>query len=147
MVERFPDDGATANGFGRRHLDENEARLFYEADYPMPLDMRVPGSWRLSTGGVPVPPPSSGADRRAKIACIRSSLPESSRNLPMYAPDSNTLWTAYFERRHTDQVAATNGVEPCGRHNSEGRRQWWGVSGRTLEAVLEHIEGGEFVVV
>ena len=28
-----------------------------------------------------------------------------------------------------------------GRLNSEGRHRWWGVPGRTLEAVLEHIEG------
>ncbi|KAE8813485.1 Protein kinase APK1A, chloroplastic [Hordeum vulgare] len=82
-----------------------------------------------------------GSDRRAEIARIRSGLPESLRNLPRYAPDSNALWTAYFERRHADQLAATNGVEPPDRHNSEGRRQWWGVLGRTLEAVLEHIEG------
>ncbi|KAE8795813.1 Homeobox protein KNOX3 [Hordeum vulgare] len=98
--------------------------------------MRVPGSWRLSADRVPVPPPPSRTDRRAEIARIRSSLPESSRNLPRYAPDSNTLWTAYFEHR---QLAATNGVEPRGRHNSEGCRQWW--SDRTLEAALEHIEG------
>ena len=31
---------------------------------------------------------------------------------------------------------------PSGRLNSEGRRRWWGVPGRTLEAVLEYIEGG-----
>ncbi|KAI5001391.1 hypothetical protein ZWY2020_026041 [Hordeum vulgare] len=55
---------------------------------------------------------------------------------------TRTLWTAYFERRHTDQVAATNGVGPRGCQNSEGRRQWWGIPSHTLEAVLEHIEGG-----
>ncbi|KAE8788165.1 Homeobox protein KNOX3 [Hordeum vulgare] len=104
--------------------------------------MRVPGSWRLTADGVPMPPPPSEADRRVEIMRIRSSLPESSCNLPRYAPDSNMLWTAYFERRHADQLATTNGDEPRGRHNSEGRRQWWGVPGRTLEAVLEHIEGG-----
>lgn len=142
MAERYPSDGAAANGFGRRHLHEAEARLLYEADYPAPPDMRVPGSWRLSAGGVPVPPPPSGADRRAEIARIRSSLPEQARQQPRYAPDSHTLWTAYFDRRHADQLASTNGVEPRGRLNSEGRRQWWGVPGRTLEAVLEHIEGG-----
>ncbi|KAI4995623.1 hypothetical protein ZWY2020_035526 [Hordeum vulgare] len=104
--------------------------------------MRVPGSWRLSAGGVPVPPSPSRADRRAEIAHIRSSLPESSRYLPRYAPDSNTLWMAYFERRHVDQLAATNGVESRGRYKSEGRRQWLDVLDRALEAVLEHIEGG-----
>ena len=50
MAERYPGDSAAANGFGRRHLHEDEARLLYEADYPAPPDMRVPGSWKLSTG-------------------------------------------------------------------------------------------------
>ncbi|KAE8798081.1 Homeobox protein KNOX3 [Hordeum vulgare] len=141
MTEHYPGDGAAANGFGRSHLREDEARLLYEADYPMPPDMRVPGSWRLSTVGVSVPPPPIGADWRAEIVCIRSGLPESSRNLLRYAPNSNALLTAYFEHYHVDQLIATNRVKPRGRHNSEGRRQWWGVPSRTLEAVLDHIEG------
>ena len=55
MGERFPDDGAVANDFVRRHLHEWEARLHYEANYPAPPDIRRPGSWRLNAGGVPVP--------------------------------------------------------------------------------------------
>lgn len=43
IVERYPGDGAAANGFGRRHLHESEARLLCEADYPAAPDMRVPG--------------------------------------------------------------------------------------------------------
>ena len=42
MAERFPSDGAAANGFGRRHLHEDEACLLYEVGYPVPPDMRVP---------------------------------------------------------------------------------------------------------
>ncbi|KAE8814698.1 hypothetical protein D1007_08231 [Hordeum vulgare] len=98
MVERFLSNGVAANGFGRRHLHEEEARLLYEADYPVPPDMRVPGSSRLSIDGVPVPLPPSQADRWVEIMGIRSSVPESSHNLPRYAPDSNTFWTTYFER-------------------------------------------------
>ena len=60
MAERFPGDGAAVNGFGRRHLHEDEARLLFEAEYPVPPDMRVPGAWRISVGGVPVPLPSTG---------------------------------------------------------------------------------------
>lgn len=142
MAERYPGDGAMANGFGRRHLHEDEARLLYEADYPAPPDMRVPGSWRLSVGGVPVPLASIGADRRAKIVRIRSSLLEQAQNQSRYAPDSNALWTAYFDRRHEEQLSSTNSVEPRDRLNSDGRRQWWGIPGRTLDAVLEYIEAG-----
>ena len=46
MAERFSGDGAASNGFGRRHLREDEARLLYEAEYPVPPDMRVPGDMR-----------------------------------------------------------------------------------------------------
>ncbi|KAE8802287.1 Homeobox protein KNOX3 [Hordeum vulgare] len=99
MVEHYPGDGADTNGFGRRHLREDEARLLYVAEYPAPPDMCVPGSWRLSAGGVPVPPPPTGAERRAEIVRIRSGLPKNSHNLPRYAPDSNALWTALFECR------------------------------------------------
>ena len=46
MAERFPSDGAAANG--RRHLHEDEARLLFEAEYPVPPDMRVPGAWSIT---------------------------------------------------------------------------------------------------
>ena len=44
MAEQFPGDGAAANGFGRRHLHGEETRLLFEAEYPVPPDMRVPGA-------------------------------------------------------------------------------------------------------
>ena len=141
MAERFPGEGAAANGFGRRHLHEDEARLLFEAEYPVPPDMQVPGAWRISAGGVPVPPPPTGAARRVEIARIRASLPRAAREGPRYTPDS-PLWEPYFRRRHAEQLEATNGVMPSGRLNSEGRRRWWGVPGRTLEAVLEYIKDG-----
>ena len=136
MAERFPGDGVAANGFGRRHLHEDEARLLFEAEYPVPPDMRVPGAWRISVGGVPVPPPPTGAGRRAEIARIRASLPRAAREGPRYVPDS-PLWEPYFRRRHAQQLEATNGVVPSGRLNTAGWCRWWGVPGRTLEAVLE----------
>ena len=84
MAERFPGDGAVANGFGRRHLHEDEARLLFEAEYPVPPDMRVLGAWRISPGGMPVPPVPTGAARRAEIARIRSNLPRAEREGPRY---------------------------------------------------------------
>ena len=123
MAERYPGDGAAVNDFRRRHLQEPEARLLYEAEYPARPDMRVPGSWRLSAAGVLVPPVPEGAARQAEIAHIRSSLTEEQRNKPRYAPDSETLWTLYFERRREEQIASVNGIIPRGRLNSEGRRE------------------------
>ena len=85
-------------------------------------------------------PDTTGAARHAEIAHIRSSLPRAAREGPRYVPDS-PLWEPYFRRRHAEQLEATNGAVPSGKHNADGRR-WWGVPGRTLEAVLEYIEGG-----
>ncbi|KAE8785671.1 hypothetical protein D1007_40575 [Hordeum vulgare] len=107
--QRYPDDGASANGFGRRHLREDEARLLYEAAYSVPPDMRVPGAWRLSADSVPVPPPPTGTERREDVACICSKLPENAPNLPRYAPDSNTLW-----RRTSNAGTPTNSPTPTG---------------------------------
>ncbi|XBI13913.1 hypothetical protein VPH35_140579 [Triticum aestivum] len=104
--------------------------------------MRVPSSWRLSAGGVPVPLVPEGAARRAEIARIRSSLTAEQQNEPRYAPDSETLWTMYFQRRRKEQIASVNGIIPRGRLNSEGRRERWAVPDRRLNAALDHIETG-----
>ncbi|KAE8793116.1 Homeobox protein KNOX3 [Hordeum vulgare] len=77
--------------FPCRWLHEWEARLLQEANYSTPPDMRVPGAWQLSIDGVPVPSPSSDAERPAEIAWIRASLPEHVREQQSYAPDNHTL--------------------------------------------------------
>jgi hypothetical protein len=53
------DDGAANNGFGRCSLHQWEGRLLYAVGYPAPPDFRAPGGWRLSAGGIPIPPPPS----------------------------------------------------------------------------------------
>ena len=65
--------------------------------------MRVPGAWRISAGGVPVPPPPTGAARRAEIARIRASLPRAAKEGPRYVPGS-PLWEPYFRRRHAERL-------------------------------------------
>ena len=51
MAERYPSEGAAANGFGRRWLQDWEAHMLYEAGYPVSSDWRVPGEWRVSGVG------------------------------------------------------------------------------------------------
>ncbi|KAE8793565.1 Homeobox protein KNOX3 [Hordeum vulgare] len=108
MAEQFPGDGAATNGFSRRSLHEWEARVLHEANYPAPPDMRMPGAWRLSLGGVPVLPPPSAVERRGEIACIRASLPEDARHEERNVVDNLPLWMTYFQCRHADKLASTN---------------------------------------
>lgn len=133
MGERFPDDGAVANDFGRHHLHEWEAYLLHEANYPAPPDMSVPGRWRLSAGGVPVPPQPDADRFHAEIAHVRASVPEEVRGRPEHAASNHAHWAAYFQRRHEEQLASTNNAPVRGRHNTNGRRLWWGVPGCTLD--------------
>jgi hypothetical protein len=61
------DNGAANYGFGRRSLHQWEGRLLYAAGYPAPPDFRAPEGWRLSVGGVPIPPPPTGTALNAAI--------------------------------------------------------------------------------
>ena len=146
MSARYPGDPAAANDFGRRTLDEWEAYLLHEANYPTPPNVRAPSRWWLSAGGVPVPPlpvPETSAYFPAEIERARASLTAEERALPEYATDNHAAWAAYFRRRQEERLASTNNAPtPRGRNNSKGRRLWWGVPGRTLSGVLAHLEGG-----
>ncbi|KAE8790398.1 Homeobox protein KNOX3 [Hordeum vulgare] len=105
--------------------------------------MCVPGAWRLSAAGVPVPPPSSDAECHTEIMQIHVSLLEDARQQPRYAADNQSLWKAYFQRCPVDQLMSINDTPvPRGRLNSDNRHQWWCVPGRTLLSILEYIEGG-----
>ena len=104
MAERFPGDEAAANGFGRRSLREQEYWLLFQANIPAPPDMRAgPTWWRLSNGGVPIPPlpdavakPGYFAD---EVDAVRASLTDAQLTLPEYATDNIAAWTAYLQHR------------------------------------------------
>ena len=92
---------AAANGFGRRLLHEWEAWLPFEANIPAPPDMRAgPTGWRLSNGGVPIPPVPDVEARpayfTAEVDRVRASLIEEQRVLPQYTADNHASWAAYF---------------------------------------------------
>ena len=111
MAERLPGDGAAADP--RRYLYEDEARMLYEAGYPVSPDMRVPSEWRLSAGGVPVPPPPEGADRVEEIQMVLAGFTA-----------NHAFWTQYFTERHRRQLEDTgrNGAVN-GQNYSGGRSQ------------------------
>jgi hypothetical protein len=137
------DDGAANTGFGRRFLHQWEGRLLYAADYPAPTDFRAPGGWRLSAGGILIPPPPTGAALEAAIDEIIEDMSDEQRADPRFYPDNYPAWNAFFWRRYERKLAANDGPPPppaC--NNAAGRRRWWSAPGRTLEVVLVHIERG-----
>lgn len=141
------DDGAANNGFPRRSLQQWEGRLLHQAGYPAPPDTRAPGGWRLSAGGVPIPPPPQGDALDVAIEEIRDTMSEEQRADPRFFPDNYDAWNAFFQRRHQRELASYDGPPPPpARNNAAGRRRWWSAPGRTLEAVLAHIEGGNYPI-
>ena len=118
MAARFPGDAAAANGFGRRSLHEWESWLLFEANIPAPPDMRTgPTGWRLSNGGVAIPPLPDVEARPAYFAAeidrVRASLTDEQLALPQYAADNHAAW------RRTSSAARRRGWHP-----PTGRR-WW----------------------
>jgi hypothetical protein len=144
MANNSSDDNDTANnGFGRRSLHQWEGRLLYAAGYPASPDFRAPGGWRLSAGGIPIPPPPTGAALDAAIDEIIEGMSDEQRAEPRFYPDNYPAWNAFFRRRYERELAAYDGPPPPpARNNAVGRRRWWSARGRALEAVLEHIENG-----
>ena len=78
----------------------------------------------------------------AEVDRVRSSLTDEERALPQYGADNRAAWADYFQRRQAQRLASTNGAPVLGGlKNSDGRRVWWGVPGRTLHEVLAYLEG------
>jgi hypothetical protein len=90
------EDGAANNGFGRRSLNQWEGRLLYAAGYPAPPDFRAPGGWRLSAGGIPIPPLPTGAALDAAIDEIIEGMSDEQRADPRFYPDNYPAWNAFF---------------------------------------------------
>jgi hypothetical protein len=141
------DDGAANNGFGRHSLHQWEGRLLYLAGYPAPPDFRAPEGWRLSAGGVLIPPPPVGDALDAAIDEVLETLSNEQRAEPRFFPDNYPAWNEFFRRRYERELAAYDGPPPPpARNNAAGRRRWWSAPGRTLKNVLAHIEGGNYPV-
>jgi hypothetical protein len=81
-------DGVANNGFGRRSLHQWEGRLLYAPGYPAPPNFRAPGGWRLSAGGIPIPPPPTGAALDAAIDEIFEGMSDEQRADPRFYPDN-----------------------------------------------------------
>jgi hypothetical protein len=90
--------GATANGFAPHNLTVEEARTLHYACYLTPLDMRLPTGWRLSVGGVGIPPICLAHRTRwwEEIHANRATLTEEERASPQWDPLNDLAWEAFF---------------------------------------------------
>ena len=62
---------------------------------------------------------------------------------PTWDQENNFSWNAYFTDRRERELHDYTGPPPAPkRNNSEGRKRWWGVPGRSLAYVLGYIEDG-----
>ncbi|KAK1604256.1 hypothetical protein QYE76_027929 [Lolium multiflorum] len=138
-------DGAANNGFGRRSLHQWEGRLLHAAGYPAPSDFHALGGWRLSVGGVPIPPlPIGRAALEAVIDAVLVTLSDEQRAELRFYTDNYEAWKDFFRQRYERELAAYDDPPPPpARNNSAGRRRWWSGPGRTLENMLE---GGNYPV-
>jgi hypothetical protein len=126
MADYGSDDGTANNGFGRRSLHQWEGRLLYMAGYPAPPDFCAPGGWRLSTGGVPIPPPPVGAALNAAIDEVLEMMSDEQRADPRFYPDNYQAWKAFFRHRYERELASYDDYPPPPAHNNAaGRRRWW----------------------
>jgi hypothetical protein len=99
-------------------------------------------------GSITNPPPPQGAALDAAIDEIIEGMSDEQRADPLFYPDNYPAWNALFRRRYERELAAYDGPPPPpARNNAAGCRRWWSARGRTLEAVLEHIENGNSSVI
>jgi hypothetical protein len=93
-----------ANGFGRGSLTVAKAWALYEARYPVPPDMHLPGggAWKMAVNGIGIPPaPMPGTELWfQEIRDQRRRLqPEELSDPTWAATDNNAWWVDFFQAR------------------------------------------------
>jgi hypothetical protein len=88
----------TVNGFAPHNLTVEEARTLHYACYLTPLDMRLPTGWRLSVGGVGIPPICLAHRTRwwEEIHANHATLTKEERASPQWDPLNDLAWEAFF---------------------------------------------------
>ena len=91
--------------------------------------MKLPGAWRLSQMGLPVPPTPTGDERLAEIYAARERLTEEEQADPVWDPENNVTWNTFFSNRRLRQLNDYPGpaADAPKRNNSDGRKRWWGM--------------------
>jgi hypothetical protein len=77
-------------------------------------DFRCPDTWRLSTGGIPIPSvPHAAAWQAAIHRHYYKVLTPEERNDPLWDPDSKYRWTMIFTERRNKELAHYEGDYDC----------------------------------
>jgi hypothetical protein len=93
-----------------------------------PPDFRCPGTWRLSAGGIPIPPVPHGAARQAAIPRhYYEVLTSEERNDPLWDLDNEDQWTTFFAERRLQELVL-RGQRPSA--SQQERRRAEAVVGR-----------------
>jgi hypothetical protein len=82
------------------------------AGYPAPPDFRALGGWRLSAGGVPIPPPLIGR---------LVTLSDKQRAEERFFPDNYEAWMDLFWQRYERKLAAYDVPSPSSRAKQHRR--------------------------
>ena len=92
----------------------------------------------------PPPVPTGEAEFRHAVDEVHGGLMPDHAAQPRWRAEGNdAFWTAYFQRRHDQDVADRGNNDPIeGRCNSISRKRWWGGDHRTLQWVVDYIEAG-----
>jgi hypothetical protein len=103
--------GAATKGFAPHNLTVEEKRALYHARYPVLLDMRLPSRWRLSMGGVGIPPvPIPNRTRwweEIHIHC--ATLTEEERTSLQWDSRNDDTWQMFFQQRRELELAQHDG--------------------------------------
>ncbi|KAK1619978.1 hypothetical protein QYE76_025495 [Lolium multiflorum] len=92
--------------------------------YPMMPDFRASGGWRLSAGGIPIPPPPQGDALDVENNVVLATMSEEQRADPHFFPDNYESWREFFWQRYDRELAAYDGPPPPpARNNPAGRRR------------------------
>uniref|UniRef100_A0ACD5XLP7 Uncharacterized protein n=1 Tax=Avena sativa TaxID=4498 RepID=A0ACD5XLP7_AVESA len=107
-----------ATGFpSRRTMPPWGVRLLREARYTAPPDTRLPFYWKLSIGGIPVPPVSVDEDLAGEIhvAIVDTQDPDLAED-----PGNLVFWRQFFADMRFEELARHDGPpgsSPPPRHN------------------------------
>jgi hypothetical protein len=71
----------------------------YLAGYLAPPNFHAPGGWRMSAGGVPIPPPPMGDALDAAIDEVIETLSDKQHAEPRFFPDNYLAWNEFFQHR------------------------------------------------